>query len=698
VICGNTTADETLGRACHEIVTGLDGMTGRRPAIVANGDRLTDDDDGACLVLTSQRPGEALAWPPDPTRDSFRITTSHDSSNRDDRSSATPCTTIITGASDVAVLYGVFRYLNLVRRGRLTSDVKDAPVTPLRVWNLWDNVSGSVERGYSGKSVFLWKDLPKMHPRYVDYARLLSSVGVNAIVWNNVNACEHENQHILEKEYLLKLAPLAKLFSQYGLRTFLCPCFNSPVIVGKLDTADPLDSDVVAWWRKKVEGIVRHVPSFRGFLVKADSEGEEGPMAYNRTEVDGANLFASVLDSLPGVLPPDDDMGGNGGSGVPGVVFWRSFSHPDKDPTMPGGKADQALAQVTRFAASDGSFLPNVVLQNKNGPFDFQVREPVHALFGTMPRTTQMVELQVTQEYLGQGKHVCHLPSQWKSYLDFDVTGGDHVTMADIVTQGRGGASSGGNGFFGGVAGVSNIGDDPNWTGHEFAAANTYGFGRLAWNPTLSAERVTREWVEATWAGADPHALKPLTALLLQSWEAFENYTAPLGVGFISGKDHYTPEPEHRFQYTNATKTRLGYDRGVEGGYGGTYNPAVAKIWESVETTPEELLLCFHNVPYSFELSPERGGMSVLEYIYASHRAGAVTAKGFVETWEGLKDVIDERAYGEGTYEVVTERLLFGAKEAERFADIVIDYFSQLTGVPPPASFGKSDVLLRMSR
>jgi alpha-glucuronidase len=291
------------------------------------------------------------------------------------------------------------------------------------------------------------------------------------------------------------------------------------------------------------------------------------------------------------------------------------------------------------------------------------------------------------QEYLGQAKHVCHLPSQWKSYLDTNlaVDGPDkNTTLADVVSGAALGPDSAAAKphTFAGTAAVSNLGDDPNWTGHEFSAANTYGYGRLAWDPTLSAEDVTREWVEATWSPADDAAEDMLVKLLLDSWEAYENYTAPLGVGFICAGDHYAPDPPHRVSYTNATATRVGYNRGA---YAETYNGAVAQDYASLASTPDELLLCFHNVPYTHQLGAAHGGLSVLEWIYASHKAGAATAASYVTTWKALKGRIDTSVYGDGGYEQVLQRLEFGATEAGRFSDIVVNYFANLTGVVPPA-------------
>ena len=409
-------------------------MLGHRPTLV---DKVSAD---GALVL---RAGNAtMAWPPSTAAETFQI-----GSGRAAPSCLGHSCTLISGPTEAAVLYGVFRFLGAVRRD-VPSIVGDAqPANPLRMWDLWDNLDGSVERGYGGRSVFDWSALPELSPRYRDYARLLASVGINAIVWDNVNGCENGNQHILEHQYLGKLAPLAELFAAYGIVSLITPCFTSPETVGGLQTSDPLDAKVISFWKSKVAEIMQLIPSFRGFLAKADAEGQPGPMKYNRTELDGANLFAKALDPLPG-LP----------GGAPGVAIWRSFSHPNG--RAPPPMNEQAYFQFQRFAEFDGQFAENVVLQNKNGPFDFQVREPVHSLFGHMDHTSQIVEFEATQEYLGQAKHVCHLPSQWESYLQTELAvdgPGKNTSLADVVSGIPLGKSNKRH-LFSGTAAVSNLG------------------------------------------------------------------------------------------------------------------------------------------------------------------------------------------------------------------------------------------------
>merc|ERR1719428_532680 len=387
---------------------------------------------------------------------------------------------------------------------------------------MWDNRDRTIERGYSGGSVFNMNALPTMFDRYEDYARLLSSTGINAVVWNNVNACVHGNSAYLKNENIKNMAPLATLFMEYGIRSFIVPCYGAPVKLGGLKNIDPLDKEVEQFWENKALTFKKHWPnkSFGGFLVKADTEGMPGPETYGRTELEGANALAKAL------------------APVGGIVIWRAFGHPwDKTGSQNAAAKDQALYQFNRFKSWDGKTLDNVVLQIKNGPFDFQAREPVHSLFGAMPRTNLMVEMQATQEYLGQAKHVAHLPTQWEYYLKFNL---GEKNLGQIVTSKR----------YSGMAAVSNLGAEKTWTGHPFSAGNTYGFGRLAWDPTLSAETVTNEWVEATF-GINEEATQPLVSMLMSSWKNFEKYTSPLGWGWstsekiLYNKASKRPESQH---------------------------------------------------------------------------------------------------------------------------------------------------------
>lgn len=429
---------------------------------------------------------------------------------------------------------------------------------------------------------------------------------------------------------------------------------------------------MTAWWLATLVQInaAWGGGKLRGFLFKGDTEGEPGPGLYNLTEQQGANYFGSLLNTTGG------------------ICIWRSFSHPPNGHDMP---IDQALYQFERFAAWDANSTSNVVLQIKNGPYDFQVREPVHALLGALPRTSVILEIEVLPEYVGQNHHVTALPTQWSSYFNFDLgtppgpTGpcvAAPTTLAGVV-----GGGSWCNAYSG-VAGVSNVGLDSNWTGHLLNGVNTFGLGRLGWAPELSAIEVMQEWVGATFPGSTVGAAEALVALLGDTWEAYENFTASLGWGFICASDHYHMNPPLNVDYHNASSTRVGYDRGVAGAYGSKYNGDVASAFLSLDECPEELLLAFHNVPYSHALTGLRyGGLTVLNWIYASHAAGAAASAGFVSRWLSLAGQLRLRSYavgGETEEEVfaqVTSRMIAGSADAAVFAQNVTDYFKKLVNV-----------------
>jgi len=520
----------------------------------------------------------------------------------------------------------------------------------MRMWDMWDNRDRSIERGYSGGSVFNMQALPNMFTRYEDYARLLASTGINAIVWNNVNACVHGNAAYLKPENIEKMAPLAQLFMDYGIKSFMTPCYSAPVKLGELKTLDPLNPKVAAYWDGLVQNYKKSWPagSFGGFLIKADTEGAMGPNSYGRTALQAANAMGESL------------------SKAGGIVLWRAFGHPwDKKGSQNADASDQALYQYNQFKSWDGNTRDNVVLQVKNGPFDFQAREPVHSLF-KLKNLNLMVEMQATQEYLGQAKHVAHLPVQWEYYLNkFDL--GGNKTLGDVITSKP----------FSGMAAVSNLGADKTWTGHPLSAGNTYGFGRLAWDPTLSSETVTEEWVEATF-GVDKTATKPLVDMLMSSWNNYERYSAPLGWGWSTSEkiefDQQSKRPVAQHYHLNlewagkvwmkAGHKSIGYDRSK--GYAHTYSPEVAEKLSNVDTCPEELLLSFHNVPYDHKLK-SKGGMTVIDYILQSYKSGVKSNQDYVNTWNSVQGKIDCKATGL-TCDEIKGKLEKGVKEAERFA------------------------------
>jgi len=528
---------------------------------------------------------------------------------------------VIAGKTNKAILYGVFNFLRLLQTNQPIGDLHiiNEPANNLRMVNHWDNPSGTIERGYAGRSIFHWGELPATDRRYEDYARMLASMGINGTVLNNVNTAKNNltGWKLLTTPYIKKMKSLASLLRSYGVKVYLSVSFFSPIIIDKLSSADPLNPEVIKWWNEKVTEIYSEIPDFGGFLIKADSEGEPGPMKYGRTQADGANMLA-------GALKPHG-----------GVLIWRTFVYGHHD-------MDRAMQAYSIFKPDDGEFVDNVILQIKNGPIDFQVREPVSPLFGAMPKTNQMMEFQITQEYTGHSTHLCYLVPQWKNILNFDTwVDGEGSTIAKIISGQLF------NQEFTGITGVINIGSDSNWTGHHLAQANTYGFGRLAWNPGLSAEKVTEEWVRMTFSN-DEFVVNVISNILLNSWYTYEDYTSPLGVGMLSNKKgdvtHFYPAPEVRENVHHADKFGVGFDRTSSSGSGFTkqYSDHVYKQYENLSTCPDELLLFFHHVPYEYQLT---SGKTVIQHIYDSHFNGVDQVKSMKNDWQSLKGKIDNERF-----------------------------------------------------
>jgi alpha-glucuronidase len=564
---------------------------------------------------------------------------------------------IITGKSDIGVLYGVFHFLRILQIGSPLNDldIVETPQNKIRMMNHWDNLDGTIERGYAGNSIF-FKDnrISFDPPRVKDYARLLSSVGINFVSLNNVNVRENEMK-LITREYLPNLAKIADIFRNYGIKVFLSVNFASPTYVGKLLTSDPLNESVKKWWSERVKEIYRYIPDFGGFLVKADSEYTSGPFSYGRTHADGANMLADALSQFGGLL------------------VWRAFVYKMQD--WRDRKADRAKAAYEFFKPLDGHFRDNVILQIKNGPMDFQVREPVSPLFGAMKETNQMIELQITQEYTGHQIDLCYLVPQWKEVLNFDTYANGMGSKVHEVTSGKIF-----NRPYGGVAGVSNVGDDINWTGHILAQANLYGFGRLTWNPRLSAKEITDEWVRLTF-GSDPSVVKTVSEMLLSSWSIYESYTAPLGIGWMVNPGiHYGPNVDG-YEYSKwgtyhyADHDGIGVDRTVKTGTGfiGQYNSEVAEIYESLERCPDELLLFFHHVPYTHRL---KSGKTVIQHIYDTHFDGFEKVIWMKEKWLSLRDLIDS-----GRFDQVLERLELQTVDAREWRDEINSYFFRKSGI-----------------
>ena len=564
---------------------------------------------------------------------------------------------VITAANDRGVLYGVFALLSKIARGESIIGINEVqnPYAPIRWVNQWDNLDGRIERGYGGPSILFADGKVRADlTRAGEYARLLASIGINGCTINNVNAAPG----VLEDDFIAQAKRVADVFRPWGVQMSMSVDLSSPKLIGGLDTFDPVDPRVAEWWRKKVDGIYSQIPDFGGFVVKADSEGRSGPSAYGRTHADAANVIARALKPHGG------------------VVFYRAFvynHHLDwRDP-----KNDRAKAAYDNFHPLDGKFDDNAVVQIKNGPIDFQVREPVSPLFGGLRRTNEAIELQITQEYTGQQKHLCFLVPMWKEVLDFDMrVDGGSTPVKDLVS---------GRVFHrrvGGFVGVANVGLDANWLGSPLALANLYGFGRLAWNPGLSSETIIDEWTRLTF-GSDPLVVRTIANLQLSSWQVYESYTGPLGAGTLTNivGNHYDPGPESSEgngwgQWHRADHQGIGMDRTMATGTGyiGQYPPEVQKIYESLAACPDNLLLFFHHVPYTYAL---HSGKTVIQHVYDSHYEGAERAHDFVAEWKTLEGRVDPERYRD-----ILARFEFQAGEAVKWRDAICKWIYGLSGIP----------------
>jgi len=564
---------------------------------------------------------------------------------------------VITAANDRGVLYGVFELLSRIARGESIAAINEFqnPYAPSRWVNQWDNLDGRIERGYGGSSIFFADGKVRDDlTRAAQYARLLASIGINGCTINNVNAAPG----VLEDSFIAQVRRIADVFRPWGVQLSLSVDLSSPKLVGGLDTFDPLDPQVVEWWRKKVDAVYREIPDFGGFVVKADSEGRSGPSTYGRTHADAANVIARALKPHGG------------------MVFYRAFvynHHLDwHDP-----KNDRAKAAYDNFHPLDGEFDDNAIVQIKNGPIDFQVREPVSPLFAGLHETNEAIELQITQEYTGQQKHLCFLVPMWKQVLDFDMHADGNSTPVKDLISGR---------VFhrptGGFAGVANVGLDSNWLGSPLAMANLYGFGRLAWNPDLTAETIIDEWTRLTF-GSDPLVVQTVNNLQLDSWPVYESYTGPLGAGTLTNiiGNHYDPGPESSEengwgQWHRADHQGIGMDRTmVTGtGYVGQYPPAVQKLYEPLADCPDNLLLFFHHVPYTYVL---HSGKTVIQHIYDSHYDGAERAHDFIARWQTLAGHVDEERFRD-----ILSRFQFQAAEAVKWRDAICNWAYRMSGIP----------------
>jgi alpha-glucuronidase len=566
---------------------------------------------------------------------------------------------IIAGENDRAVLYGVYRFLFALARGTLNPETEfaDSPCSAIRFINHWDNFDGTIERGYAGKSLFFNDSRFEYDAeRIADYARLLASCGINALSMSNVNVRFNAKKFITE-EYLGDVAKLAAIFRPFGIRLILSVNFASPYLFGGLDTADPLDEKVAAWWKKTAALVYRYVPDLAGFLVKADSESEPGPFQYGRTHADGANMLGNAVK----------DYGG--------TVFWRCFVY-NCTQDWRDTSVDRARAAYDHFMPLDGAFAKNVILQIKHGPYDFQVREPVSPLFGAFKKTRYIMELQITQEYTGHQIDLCFLPRMWQDVMDFD-TGYDingvpnennSLKIKELV-----------NSRIEGFAAVSNTGRDMNWTGHPLAQANLFGYGRLAWNPALTAGEIAEEWSALTFDKNETG--KTVSKLLLDSYSTYEKYNAPFGVCFMVEPGlHYGPNIEgYEFSkwgtYHRADWRSVGIERGPDGtAYTEQYAPKNARLFERRETTPENLLLFFHRLPYDYGM---KNGETLLQNIYSNHFEGCDEVKEMLASWLALEGRVPASLFAE-----VTARMEKQLANAQNWRDCVNTYFFRHTGIP----------------
>ena len=547
---------------------------------------------------------------------------------------------VLSANNDLGLLYGSYALLRDNAAGKAIALREEIPAYNVRVLNHWDNLDGTIERGYSGHSIWNWDELPDVvSPRYREYARANASVGINGVVLNNVNA----SSKILSAEYLAKVAKIADVFRPYGIKVYLSANFAAPMLLGGLKTADPLVPEVAAWWKAKADEIYKLIPDFGGFLVKANSEGQPGPCDFDRTHAEGANMMARALKPHGG------------------IVMWRAFVYSPAD-------ADRAKQAYIEFQPLDGKFDDNVIVQIKNGPIDFQPREPYSPLFGAMPQTDQMVEFQVTQEYLGHSNHIAYLAPMWTEFFDY-------VSPSSLKA----------------IAGVANVGNDTNWTGHPMAQANWYAFGRLAWNPQLSSEEIIDEWMPMTLnypENTPKEVTDGLKNMMLNSREAVVDYMMPLGLHHLFAfGHHYGPEPWCDIKggrpdwmppyYHRADSAGLGFNRSSSGSNAVAQYPAqLAKKLDNINTCPEEFILWFHHVPWDFKM---KSGATLWQELCNRYQSGVESVETMQRQWTAAKPYIDPELWND-----VNERLMTQARDANWWKEGCLLYFQQFSGMPIP--------------
>lgn len=568
---------------------------------------------------------------------------------------------IITGKKEVGVLYGVYSFLRLIQMNKPIKNLNTivAPKTTIRILNHWDNLDRTVERGYAGFSLWNWQKLPDfIDQRYIDYARANASIGINGTVLTNVNA----NALILTPQYLEKVEALANVFRPYGIKVYLTARFSAPIEIGGLKTADPNNAEVANWWKEKAKEIYKRIPDFGGFLVKANSEGQPGPQNYGRDHVEGANMLADAVAPFGG------------------VIMWRAFVYSEHDIN------DRAKQAYTEFQPYDGKFRDNVIVQVKNGAIDFQPREPFHPLFGAMPKTPIMMEFQITQEYLGFSTHLVYLPKLFQEVLEADTYQKGKGSTVVKVVDGTLNANK-----ITGIAGVSNIGNDLNWTGHPFAQANWYGFGRLAWDPYLDAGDIANEWLKCTFSN-DENFIKPVKEMMITSREAVVNYMTPLGLHHIMDTGHhYGPGPWvsnlarpewNPVYYHKADKNGIGFDRSKTGTNATSqYAPEVEKLFDNLDSCPEKDLLWFHHVAWDYKL---KNGETLWNGMALKYQEGVNQVKEMQQTWNKTEKYVDNERFKE-----VQMLLEIQYKEAKWWRDACLLYFQQFSGKELPKGVEK---------
>jgi alpha-glucuronidase len=636
-----TGSDAVLKTAAGELQRGLQGLLGQAVPVLSN------------VPAGNARRGILLE-----TISPTTISGSSQSSAEDYRIFARGPQLVVAGGSGAGVLYGVFALLRQVQTGQPLAglNVSSHPRIQYRLLNHWDNPNGTVERGYAGSSIWKWNELPqRLDPRYTDYARANASIGLNGVAINNVNA----SARYLTAEYIGKVKALAGVMRPYGIRVYLSVFWAAPKVIGGLKTADPLDPQVKQWWAAKSEEIYKAIPDFGGFLVKANSEGEPGPQDYGRTHADGANMLAAALGAHNG------------------IVMWRAFVYK-------AGSGDRFKQAYEDFKPLDGQFAPRVLVQVKNGPIDFQAREPFHPLFGAMPKTPLVLEVQLTQEYLGMATHWVYLAPLFKECLDADTqTKGPGSTVAKVVDgsldQHR----------ISGIAGVANIGTDRNWTGHPMAQANWYAFGRLAWDYTLTSEAIATEWTKMTLT-REPQAVATIVDVMDKSRDIYVRYTTPLGLHHIMGQNiHYGPEPWladagrpdwTAVYYHKADTAGLGFDRTATGSNAlALYSPGVQQAWGNAKTTPLNYLLWFHHVGWR---QPLPSGRNLWQELVTRYYTGTDSVAWMQQRWATVRPQVDAALFAD-----VAARLQIQQREAVWWRDACVLYFQTFSRQPIPKPF-----------